>query len=344
MRQTTRFVLLLLLLVATGAAWAETDSKTTGRFLGAKTTVYPEWFKESFLDLREDIQEAADEGKRVMIFFHQERCPYCNLMVEKNLSQKEISDSMQQHLDVIEFNMWGDREVTGLDGANLTEKEFAAALRVQFTPTILAFDENGNVVLRLNGYIPPQKFKVALDYVINRREQAQSYRQYLASQRPAQPSGTLNPQPFFNTELKDLTRNNHRPLAVFFEQTQCPGCDSAHREVFDAHSVRTEIHPFDTVQLDMWSNQQITTPDGRQLSTRNWAKELGVTFAPTVVLFDGNGQEVIRSEAYFKQFHTASIFNYVSSGDYRKQPSFQRYLSARAEHIRETGQDVNIWQ
>jgi predicted phage tail protein len=30
-------------------------------------------------------------------------------------------------------------------------------------------------------------------------------------------------------------------------------------------------------------------------------------------------------------------------GAYKKQPSFQRYLSERAEHIREQGQDVDIW-
>jgi len=108
-----------------------------GRFLGAKETVYPDWFKESFLDLREDIREAADRGRRVVIFFHQDGCPYCNLMVERNLSQKEISDLLQQKMEVIEINMFGDREVTGLNGQTTTEKAFAAAMRVQFTPTLL---------------------------------------------------------------------------------------------------------------------------------------------------------------------------------------------------------------
>ncbi|MEW8385293.1 MAG: thioredoxin, partial [Candidatus Thiodiazotropha taylori] len=34
----------------------------------------PSWFKNSFLDLGEDIEEAAEEGKRVILYFHQDGC------------------------------------------------------------------------------------------------------------------------------------------------------------------------------------------------------------------------------------------------------------------------------
>ena len=33
--------------------------------------------------------------------------------------------------------MWGDREVLSLDGRTFTEKTFSAALKVQFTPTLV---------------------------------------------------------------------------------------------------------------------------------------------------------------------------------------------------------------
>jgi hypothetical protein len=63
-----------------------------------------------------------------------------------------------------------------------------------------------------------------------------------------------------------------------------------------------------------------------------------------VVLFDPQTGEVIRSEAFFMQFHTAAIFDYLLSGAYKAEPSFQRYLSARAERIRAQGKDVDIWR
>ena len=53
---------------------------------------------------------------------------------------------------------------------------------------------------------------------------------------------------------------------------------------------------------------------------------------------------MIRSEAWFRRFHTQSMMDYVLSGAHRDEPSFQRYISARAEAIRERGIDVDIWR
>ena len=61
------------------------------------------------------------------------------------------------------------------------------------------------------------------------------------------------------------------------------------------------------------------------------------------MVFNEKGEEIIRSEAFFKVFHTQGIINYVLSGGYKKEPSFQRYLTDYAEHLREKGKDVNIW-
>jgi len=68
-----------------------------------------------------------------------------------------------------------------------------------------------------------------------------------------------------------------------------------------------------------------------------------VGFAPTVVLFDASGAEVVRLEAAFQTFHTQGIFRYVLERAYEQQPSFQRYLSLHADHLREQGYDVDIW-
>ena len=108
-----------------------------GTFSGAKPTEYPAWFKESFLEFADDIAEAAEQGKRVMLLFHQDGCPYCNLLVERNLSQKNIVDFMQTNFSVIALNMWGDRQVVTVGGEAYTEKELASALKVQFTPTLI---------------------------------------------------------------------------------------------------------------------------------------------------------------------------------------------------------------
>ncbi|MHB1077508.1 thioredoxin family protein, partial [Thiobacillus sp.] len=102
--------ILLLFSCLAGAA-----EKQEGAFHGAVQTEYPSWFKASFLSLRDDIAEAQSRNRRVMILFTQDGCPYCHALVERNLSQKNIETYLRKHFDVIAINMWGDREVVGLD-------------------------------------------------------------------------------------------------------------------------------------------------------------------------------------------------------------------------------------
>ena len=325
---------------------AATEAGKKGQFLGAKETVFPSWFKESFLDFNEDVKEAAAAGKRIMMLFEQDGCPYCNAMVEKNLSQKDIEEKVRKNFDVIAINMWGDRELLTVGGKKFTEKSFSAALKVQFTPTVLFFNEMGELVLRLNGYLPPDKFMTALDYVSQKKEKEMTYNDYVAKFAPKQSSGGLNKKPYFKPPPYDLKAqlNANKPIAVFFEQTQCPNCDTLHNKTLANKETENIVNNFISVQLDMWSNQKVITPEGKSTTAREWAKQLQVKYAPSIVLFDTQGKEVIRSEAFFKSFHTQGIFDYVSSGAYKKEPSFQRYLSERAEHLIEQGKNVNIWE
>lgn len=319
----------------------------TGTYYGGKAADYPDWFKNSFLNLKEDIAEAHKSGKRVMLMFTQDNCPYCAALVDRNLSQRQIEATLKEKFDVIAINIWGDREVVGLDGKTYTEKTYSAAQKIQFTPSLFFFDEKGNVVLRLNGYVPPPRMQAALDWVGARQEHATPFRDFVAAREmPRQGTGEMIGEDFFLKNTSDLRRRGKqpRPLAVFFEQKDCPDCEVLHRRVLADPETRSVIAKFDNVQLDMWSRDPVTTPQGKKMSVRDWVKQLGVNYAPGIVLFNNRGEEVIRWESSFRVFHTMGMFDYVASNDYLKEPNFQRYLGAKTEHIREAGKDVNIWR
>lgn len=306
----------------------------------------PPWFKETFLDFREDIREAAAGGRRLMVYFGQDGCPYCRELMRVNFSQKDIVDKTRKHFNAVAINLWGDREVTWTDGKPRTEKEFAAFLKVQFTPTLLFLDEKGNVALRVNGYYPPHKFHAALDYVAGRHERKIAFAEFLQRQAREPASGKLHDQPFFLKPPLHLDRSRKRParpLAVLFEQKQCAACDELHLKGFADRAARELIAGFDVARVELFGSERLVTPDGRSLTAAEWGQELKVAYTPTIVFFDAGGKEVFRVEAYLKPFHIASSFDYVASGAYRTQPSFQRYIQGRAEKIRAAGGKVNIW-
>lgn len=307
---------------------------------------YPDWFKNSFLDLREDIEEAAEANKRVLLFFYQDGCPYCKKMIEVNLAQKAIADKMRANIDAITINMWGDREVTDMDGETLKEKDFAVKLKVMYTPTMLFLDENGKVILRVNGYYKPNKFMTALNYVTGKHEKASTFRAYYKKSKPPKSHGKLHEQAFISKPPHNLTRikkKNAKPLMVLFEQKQCPACDELHSDVFNRVETLGFLEKFDVVQFDMWSKKtSLTTPDGKQTTANKWANDLDIKYAPSLVFFDQKGKEVFRVEAYLKAFHFQSILDYVSSEGYKEQPSFQRWIEVRADRLREKGVTIDL--
>lgn len=304
----------------------------------------PAWFKESFLDIREDLEEAGQDGKRVILYFYQDGCPYCAKLLHDNFGNRAMAEKTRRHFEVIAINMWGDREVTDLQGEVTTEKRFATGLRVQYTPTLLMLDEQGKVLIRINGYFAPHKMDVALDYVAGRHETQGDFRSYYAKAAPQPASGKLQvlAGSLAPGQLHSARRDAYRPLLVFFEQRTCTECDELHQDVLKRPMLAYALTNLDVAVIDMWSTQPLQTPDGRDLTQREWARELGIQHAPSLVFFDLEGKEVFRTEAYLKSFHIHGAIDYVVSGAYKAQPDFQRYLQHRTQVLHERGVEYDL--
>jgi len=305
---------------------------------------HPEWFKVSFLDLFEDVGDAAENDKRLLIYYYQDGCPYCKKLIEDNFSQREIADKTQQYFDVVSINLWGDKEVTVGD-KSYTEKAFAEALKVQYTPTLLFFNEENKIVFRANGYYPPEKFTALLDYIGKKQETEMSYQDYMAKVNPQPSSGRLHDDINSVPTVGDLSYENNKdkPLLVMFEQKQCATCDELHLDILKREQSLELLSRFNVAVIDMWSTETVITPSGKKMKIRDWAKQMDVKYAPSLIYFD-SGEEVFRADAYLKAFHVQSVMDYVSSGAYKQQSNFQRYIDARADHLHEMGVEVDLME
>ncbi len=305
----------------------------------------PAWFKDSFLDLQEDVDTAKAEGKRVLYYFYQNGCPYCKKLLDVNFSQRDISEATKKYFDLISINIWGDREVTDKAGNSLSEKQFARNLDVDFTPTLLFMNEEGDDLIRLNGYYPPQKFAAVIDYIGKKKEKTIGFSDYWKSHQPKSVGGKLYQhknylQPPYNLEK----RSSKKPLLILFEQKSCLGCDELHQDIFERKESQEIMADFDVVLLDIWAETPLTAPNGKKTRAKQWAKSLNIQYTPTLVMFDVEGREVFRTDAYLKAFHTQSAMDYVRSGAYLKQKSFQRYLQTRVDALEAKGFHVDIME
>lgn len=294
---------------------------------------YPDWFKQSFLELDEDLAEAIDADKRgLIVYFGQKRCAYCRMLMEVNFQTPDIVTYTRRHFDVVPIDIWSPEDVTTPDGRTLSEREYSQALGTNFTPSLVFYDGDGKIALRLRGYYPPYQFRAALEYVAGGHYRREQFPVYMArgDKTLRFEAGDLVEQPFFAPPPFNLDRSRfpaQMPLVVFFEQGDCHACDILHTQPLGRETIRGLFDKLESIQLDMWSDTPIVKPDGEQTTARRWAEELGIFYAPSILFFDERGREIIRVDSVVHLFRLRNVLNYVISRGYLTEPNFLRWSS-----------------
>lgn len=99
------------------------------------------WMRDTFKDLSEDLAEANDEGKRLLIMFEQRGCVYCTKMHEEVFPDADVTQMLEDNYFVVQLNLHGDIEVTDFDGETMSEKDMASKWGILFTPTLMYISE-----------------------------------------------------------------------------------------------------------------------------------------------------------------------------------------------------------
>ena len=296
--------------------WIEADS------LGGSIQL-PSWFKESFLEIELDVEEAREANKMLLLYFHQEGCPYCKAMIQKNFLEPTTEQFLQENFDVVEINIRGSRVVTTPTGDQLNERDFAKTLKIQYTPTILILDQSDldEPKSRINGFRPLPVFQQTLLQVTGK---SGPFEQTLITEPK------LIQQSFFNP-----TRNLHqgieqKPIAIFLEKQNCPLCQQMHGEAFANPETMKILDNWLNVQIDVEKRQEeLTLPSGEQVTVGDWVDQLSLDFFPTVLLYaKGEKEETFRIDSYLRSFHVQNALSYIDSGEYLTEPEFQRYIDA----------------
>ena len=97
-----------------------------------------------------------------------------------------------------------------------------------------------------------------------------------------------------------------------------------HTEQLENQLVRERLKAFEVVQLDVWDDKTpVVTPGGKRMTPRQWAHDLGLFYAPTLIMFNEHGKEVSRVDSVIQFFRLANVLRYVADKAYQKYPLFQ---------------------
>jgi len=331
MRAIVFFLAAMVLACPAGAQTAR------GKMSGGIAYSLPQWFKPSFLNFQDDVAEARKRGRHVMVFLHLDDCPYCARMLQENFAGGDNRAFMQKHFDVIAVNIRGSLDVVWTDGARHTERTLSTFLKVFATPTIVFLGPDGKTVLRLGGYRGPGAFRDALDFVQARRYASETFHSFFEKRRkPAVYALRSHPQ-FAN--VKDF-KGYREPLAILWEDRRCADCARFHDKTLSRPEVIAEMKQLLFVRLDAGSTQPIVDLHGKPTTPAQWARDLGLTYRPGLVLFD-EGREVFRVDGRLYHFHFKETLRYVSGGHYKRYGTLSKYNAARREALLKQGVDID---
>ncbi len=331
----------LLMLSVIFPGYTVAESTATGTVTGGKVSEHPDWFKESFLDIADDVDEAAESGRHVMLFMHLNGCPYCYKTIEENIKNSPYTDFIKENFDVIAINIQGDREIAFNAEVTLKEKELAEMLKVRFTPTVLFLNSDNQLVLRLNGYRTRSAFKHALDFVKQKGYEKSSLAQYIETQKPAK-LYRFRDHPQLQT-ITNLQKVSDKPLALLFEDKWCnEACNTLHDKNLNLPETQEILKNFTFVRFDADSTTPIIDVEGNRTTPKAYAEKLGLSYRPGIVMFD-RGREIQRIDGMLYSFHFQENLRYVGERGYdRYNNDHQKYMQDRTQAVLASGRNIDI--
>ncbi|MCD1296298.1 thioredoxin [Methanocella sp. CWC-04] len=102
-------------------------------------------------DFNKAMDEAKRSGKLLLLFFHSEMCSGCQMTIQKTLPEKKVMSHVEDRF-VPQMYEVSEPEVQDL------KKRF----NIEWTPTFIIADDNGNEAYRWVGYLPQDEFRAQL--------------------------------------------------------------------------------------------------------------------------------------------------------------------------------------
>ncbi len=162
--------LLVIAVGLCGAAWASGGKKVS------KDAPQEPPAKLQWLSYGEALERARTEDKHILIDFWTTWCGWCKVMDRKTYADPTVVTMLNDNFIIVKLNAEssrkfpvGDRQMSGADVA----KQYG----VRQFPMTWFVKPDGERLANIPGFIPPERFIKALEYVHERRYEQQEARQ-----------------------------------------------------------------------------------------------------------------------------------------------------------------------
>lgn len=126
----------------------------------------------------EAFRLAKKDQKYVLVEFMAVWCGYCKLMQETTYRDPKILDVLNKKFVLARVDIESEKPIK-FKGETVTEADLSMYYEVTGTPTTWFFDNRGNAITPLPGYVAPEQFRAILKYIAGGHYKKMKFSEFL---------------------------------------------------------------------------------------------------------------------------------------------------------------------
>lgn len=135
-----------------------------------------------WLSFEDAYAKAIKEKKLMMVDVYTDWCSWCKVMDRETFGHPDIVQFARQKMVMAKMNAESEARLRFQD-KELTQRQLARSLGVTGYPTVVFFNERGEVLTNVSGYIPPDEFLPILEYLQGRHYEKMKFDAFLEARK-----------------------------------------------------------------------------------------------------------------------------------------------------------------
>lgn len=127
----------------------------------------PDLNRQAAIRYGDKLMDLSKSSKPVLVLYEQPRCHACDILHGGPLQNKQILQRLQQ-FNAVQLDSSSKQPIITPAGQRTTSDAWAKELYLDYTPTLMFFDEQGNEVVRIDSVVWFYRLSNVLDYVLDK--------------------------------------------------------------------------------------------------------------------------------------------------------------------------------
>ncbi|MCW8962479.1 MAG: thioredoxin fold domain-containing protein, partial [Gammaproteobacteria bacterium] len=143
-------------------------------------------------------------------------------------------------------------------------------------------------------------------------------------------------------ELEKAKSKGKKGLMILFTTEGCSYCSFfIHKSLGDPEIAKVVRNNFDSLGMEIFDDTEMISPQGAELPIKQFAKQEGVQFSPSLLFYGHDGKIILRKTGYQSPERFKNMLSYIANDHYQSE-SFASFLTQQATNNSSTTTNIGL--